>query len=332
MKLIINEQQALKTRDKETIEDITLSELVNLYLYIYKAKNKITSLFTVNRIFNNYLLKAINPSKLIKNLKSTDFDKVRKLIIDNKIANPADYISAIEHLFKITDSYFNYHVSNAYKILPIKKSFNHLEKMLQPKFIYKISDFKKIYKVCNSSFERCLILLLFFIGLRIGELRGLTWKAINKNNLNITSAVTSKVQQGCITIDPKSIFSVRSIPLPDFILKELNKLHNERPNTKYIFQTYYYKKSENPIGETTIRRILDRLAKKAHIKYLNPHSWRHSCASYLINKIDCSVLEVKEWLGHSSEEITSRIYIHLYDENKKKVAKRLNQAKKKSIK
>ena len=81
MKLIIDEQQALKTRDKESIEDITLSELVNLYLYIYQTRYKRTSLLYVARIFYNYLLVAIDETRLISSLTSNDFDKFRDILI-----------------------------------------------------------------------------------------------------------------------------------------------------------------------------------------------------------------------------------------------------------
>ncbi len=326
MKLIIDEQQALKTRDKESIEDITLSELVNLYLYIYKAKNKSTTLIRVNRIINNYLLACINPNKLIKDISSVDFDKFRNLLIANDVANPNSYISYVKDLFKLAYEYFKYYCYPAFKILPIKKQFNHLENRLKAKDIYTIEDVRKIYRVCNSSLERCLIMVLFFMGLRISEIRGLRWDSIQGNHLNISCQGTSRIQEGFKIIDPKSIFSVRSLPMPKFLIDELKNLHKINKNTIYIFQN----KKDYPIGETTIRRLLVKLAKKVNIKYLHPHAWRHSCASYLLNSLNCSMTEIKEWLGHSSEEITSKIYVHLYKDKKEKIA--IKMSTKKSIK
>lgn len=240
-------------------------------------------------------------------------------MIEDQINDPTAYIHQIQMMFKLYEEYYSIHIDGAFKILPIKKDFNNLEKRLIPRYIYEKRDFDKLYKVCKTPKEKSLVLILFFLGLRIGELRALKWSAIVNDHILITQQATSKIQNGCQIIDPKSKYSVRKLPLPSILKEELEKLHFENKDTTFIFEG----RKKSPIGEQTIRRILNRLAKKANLAYLKPHSFRHSCASYLINDLGCTIIEVKEWLGHSSTDTTSKIYIHLYKDKKEAISKKM---------
>jgi len=87
----------------------------------------------------------------------------------------------------------------------------------------------------------------------------------------------------------------------------------------------YWSIPNYPMSESSIRRNLQKQAKKQKMRYLHPHAWRHSCASFLVNKLDCDIYQVKERLGHSDIVITSKIYVQLFPERKDKITKKMNQ-------
>jgi integrase len=58
------------------------------------------------------------------------------------------------------------------------------------------------------------------------------------------------------------------------------------------------------------RRILDALTKKAGIRKLNPHIFRHSFATQLL-AANQSIAYVQQQLGHSSISMTVDVYGHL---------------------
>jgi len=81
----------------------------------------------------------------------------------------------------------------------------------------------------------------------------------------------------------------------------------------------------NPIGETSIQRYLLQQAKIAGLPYLHPHGWRHSCACYLVNVQNESLLNVSKWLGHRSVEITASVYVDLFPGEKEAISDRIEE-------
>ena len=65
------------------------------------------------------------------------------------------------------------------------------------------------------------------------------------------------------------------------------------------------------ISAQSIRNALKRYARKAGIKQIKVHDIRHSHASMLIN-LGANPVLVASRLGHSSPDMTLRVYSHLF--------------------
>jgi integrase len=74
--------------------------------------------------------------------------------------------------------------------------------------------------------------------------------------------------------------------------------------------------------------MLKRRAEAAGITYWNPHAYRHTMAMKLLNDGEVELGIVSKILGHSSPEITRRIYADFVDSSVKRAfsaaADRLN--------
>lgn len=81
-----------------------------------------------------------------------------------------------------------------------------------------------------------------------------------------------------------------------------------------------------PMIKSTIKRIIDRYAKLANVKRIQPKGLRHSHASYVLNILNASILALSKRLGHSSPEITLRHYAHLYSGADKEIAQQLTNS------
>ena len=77
------------------------------------------------------------------------------------------------------------------------------------------------------------------------------------------------------------------------------------------------------LAPTTINRYKISACKKAGLKPIKLHEFRHSHAS-LLNSFNVSINDIKERLGHDDVKITSSIYIHSTDKNKKRITRILN--------
>ncbi len=67
-----------------------------------------------------------------------------------------------------------------------------------------------------------------------------------------------------------------------------------------------------------MRQMLQRRATRANVPYWNPHAYRHAVAMKLLNDGEVELGIVSKILGHSSPEITRRIYADFTDSSVKR--------------
>lgn len=166
------------------------------------------------------------------------------------------------------------------------------------------------------------IFLCMFTGLRIGELSGLKWKDFDSENGQILIRRTVYRMKNekydakqntaktivCITI-PKTHSSIRNIPLPPFLLKELFKYQKED-------NTFLLTGTSHCMEPRSIQKKYKKLLKCCGLRYLNFHSLRHSFATIGIQKgFDYKTLS--EILGHASVNTTLNTYVHSSMERKR---------------
>lgn len=159
--------------------------------------------------------------------------------------------------------------------------------------------------------------ILFYTGLRKGELFALTANDIDFENKTITINKTyTRLKQTDYITTPKTVNSNRVLTITDALAENLKEYIEAIPNlepTDRIFET---------INSHSLRRALDYTAKAVGLKRIRVHDLRHSCCSLLFH-LGCTPLEVKTYLGHKNIQITLNIYAHLYPEALDDVSKKI---------
>ena len=149
-----------------------------------------------------------------------------------------------------------------------------------------------------------------FTGLRIGEICALKWSDIdlnetilhvNKTVQRITSSNGSKKTKVIIT-SPKSESSVRDIPLPPRIIDMLGSF--KRDNDNYIIS-----QGRDPVEPRTLQYRFERLLDDADLPQIRFHSLRHIFASNAL-MLGFDIKSLSEILGHSSANVTLKLYVH----------------------
>lgn len=181
---------------------------------------------------------------------------------------------------------------------------------------YAFEEFQKFMSVIDDIKFKALFETLYFCGLRRGELRGLSWDNINfeDKTLSIVKNVTNMCgDHGYWQFTtPKTRTSTRTLPMPDILVNDLKKLKEYNLKHQYQFtQKYFVFGDINPIHPDVLRRHKNEYAKKAGVKQIRLHDFRHSCASLLINK-GANIQVVAKYLGHTKIEETLKTYSHLF--------------------
>lgn len=172
----------------------------------------------------------------------------------------------------------------------------------------------------NLNEENFGIYFCLYTGLRIGELCALQWKNVDLENKKIKVKKTliriknpdgnTKNKTIIIMDEPKSISSIREIPIPDFIIPIMKKLsENITP------ETFLISGHEKFIETRTYFNKYKQILNKLNLGMYNFHALRHTFATRCIEN-GCDAKTLSEILGHSSIKITLDRYVHPSYENK----------------
>ena len=180
------------------------------------------------------------------------------------------------------------------------------------------------YHYMMYSSVKVLLSICFFAGLRKGEANALTINDFHDGNvpyLSITKSVAQKVgkwwrsedkQQKYLITPPKSKDSVRDVPIPGYLVDIIRQHIDLRlSKLEHFSKSTYLCGGYGPIADETMLQVKDYVEKLAGLPHIRIHDLRHSYVSLLINA-GTPVNTISKLVGHSSPEITWKVYSHLY--------------------
>ncbi len=191
-----------------------------------------------------------------------------------------------------------------------KKKGREMEFWTKEEYL-KFSDAMRDKPLSFYAFE-----ILYWCGLRVGELLALTPKDINleKQTITINKTYQRLERQDYIT-SPKTEKSNRTISISDFLAAELdeymNLLYDIKENDRLFEVTSHYLSGE-----------MIRGCKATGVKKIRLHDLRHSAISLLI-ELGFTPLAIADRMGHESIDITLN-YAHLYPSRQLEMAEKLN--------
>ncbi len=293
-------------------KNMTFKELYEAYYIYQEDKVKVTTMKTYkDRIKFMQMLDNIK----LKDLNVNHYELWRKEI--SKINISIIYKNDIQKFIKIVLNWgskmYNFDFRNFYNKIQNFVNPNEIKKEMD---FYTIDEFLKLISFENDLKYRCLFETLYYCGLRKGEARGLTWEDINfddkmlRVNKNVVTLENESSKSYFITT-PKTKSSVRTLPIPDILLKDLKTLYKEDSKNYDFTDKWFVFGNIDPITNSKIRTHKNSLCKRANIKQIRIHDFRHSCASLLINN-NANITIVAKYLGHTKIDETLNTYSHMY--------------------
>ena len=294
--------------------------LCSYYLEDCAKRQKPTTTASKKYIFKNQFLPVFG------DMPVNDITPVRIRKWQNDMLNSdAGYSPTYLHMLNnVLSALFNYAVK--YYSLnknPVKLAGKIGELRAGKMEFWTVDEFNKFIAAIDEPLYAAAFKLLFYTGCRAGELLALTVgdynPATHKLNINKNLAVIEGKEY--ITT-PKTKKSRRVIDLPDELCAVLDEhiktLYEPAPGER-LFPT---------LNKFNLRRQLNNGVKKAGVKRIRLHDFRHSHASLLI-ELNFPPLAISERLGHEDIKTTLNIYAHLYPNKGNQIAQRLNEIMKK---
>lgn len=152
-------------------------------------------------------------------------------------------------------------------------------------------------------------------GLRLGEIRGLTWDRVDMAER--TLLIDSALDQVSSAVGPTKSGRIRTVDLPDQLLPLLRAQRaRQQPGERYVIGSG---RRGRPLGASTLRDFMVRLCERAGVRLLGPHALRHTFASHSLDA-GVPLKEVSETLGHSNVAITAQVYSHAVKRRRRQAA------------
>lgn len=222
-----------------------------------------------------------------------------------------------------------------------KKTIDQLEEEEVPNYLEKeeLALFLETAKQNGLEHDYLAFLILAYTGMRVGELVALKWKDVDFKNHTISISKTYYNPNNNTLeyelVPPKTRKSRRKIVVDEDVIQAL-KDHEDAQNQvrmqlgdDYYNRDFIFAKMERQFGyPIVIKNVRDRMKRLLRIAGLNeeltPHSLRHTHTS-LLAEANVSLEQIMDRLGHTDDQITKNVYLHVTKEMKKEASQKFSE-------
>ena len=209
----------------------------------------------------------------------------------------------------------------------------NIKKMSLPKMnkkeiqILSNKEKQKLEKYCieQNSLKSLGILICLNTGLRVGEVCALRWENVDFETRRIhvektIERIYSKEENKTIVIidTPKSITSVRTIPINSKLYNILKQIRGKSKKTDFVLTG----SSEHYVEQRNYQYHFKEILKRNKVKKYKFHTLRHTFATNCI-EAGMDIKSLSEILGHADVSITLNIYVHSSDKAKRKYLEKI---------
>lgn len=292
--------------------DMNFKTLVDLYLEDATTRVRETTLENKKVLINLKIVPYFEKMK-INDINANHIRKWQNQLISKGYSQT--YLKTINNqlsaIFNFAIKYYNLNSSPALKAGAMGK------KNAESMQFWTVEEFKKFIEFNDKPISALAFKVLFWTGIRSGELMALTFKDIDVINktININKTYT-RLNGKDIISEPKTPKSKRKIAISDSLCEDIkeykSKLYDIKEKDRIFKFTKFFLKHE-----------MQRVCKKSGVKEVRIHDLRHSHASLLI-ELGFTPLLISERLGHEKVQTTLDTYSHLYPNKGDIVANKLD--------
>lgn len=286
---------------------ITLSALVQEWLYVNQSRIKLSTYQKYNNFFKNHIANQIGKYQIIY-LSPIAIKQYTDIKLKEGLSP-----TTINNILVFVHTCMKY--GNRQYGLPLFDMI-YLKQSKREMRVLSLDEQRQLtnYLMLNTDIYKLGVLVALYTGMRIGELCALKWGDIQDGVITINKTMqrlqainggTSQVIVG----EPKSASSMRRIPLPTYIseLVETFRLSDDR---NFMSRLYH------PIIEPRVLQYqFKKQLKDCNIKNANFHALRHTFATRCV-ECEIDVKTLSELLGHSDVSVTLNKYVHSSFEQK----------------
>lgn len=291
--------------------DMTFQALYDLYIEDISHRQRLTSVEGKKNVFKNQILPYFK-DKPINTITPADIRAWQNELISKGYSDA--YLDRIQNMLT---TIFNYAV-NYYNLPanPCDKA-GHMGKRTRSQKFWTVDEFNKIIATVTDPTAYTALMVLFYSGMRFGELIALNLGDFDfdANTINITKSLQHRAKLGDIVTPPKTNNGIRCISMPPAIMQTVKRYTGRLYGISDNDRVFTFTKS-------LISGNIKRGASATGLQVIRIHDLRHSHVSLLI-EMGFSPHLIAERIG-DTVQMVNNTYGHLYPTKHKEVADKLN--------
>lgn len=291
--------------------EMTFQALYDIYIEDMSHRLRENSIEGKKNVFKNRILPYFK-TKPVNTITPADIRAWQNEQISKGYS--AAYLDRIQNMLT---TILNYAVT--YYNLPVNPcdKAGHMGKRTRSQNFWTVDQFNRVLTEVSDPVAITALQVLFYSGMRFGELLALTLNDLDfdNNTISITKSLQHRAKAGDLVTPPKTENGIRCISMPETIM-QLVKGHTER-----IYGISEYDRVFT-FTKSLISGNIRRGAAAAGIPVIRIHDLRHSHVSLLI-EMGFSPHLIAERIG-DTVQMVNNTYGHLYPTKHKEVADRLN--------
>jgi len=204
----------------------------------------------------------------------------------------------------------------------------YIANIMEPVALTK-TQLSALLKMTSGSEIYIPIILAALCGLRRSEVLGLKWDSVDlaedKGCINVREQLVP-TSKGTMSTTPKTKTSTRKIPIGPMVVNILhsqNELQSEMKKNldkEYSDQGYVVCNTDgSAVSPTTLNKRIKRALRQCELPDIRFHDLRHTFSSIMANEGVIGKVRAT-MMGHAEEDITDKVYTHVYDEAMEKAA------------
>lgn len=308
-------------------KEIFISYIKECELEVRKGNLAESTVDGKKAIFKNQILPKLGNVKLAE-ITEEHIYKFHKDLLSMTCAREKDKNLSNQTLIKVhkqLSAFLNYCVRKRLITYNPAGVVGNFKKVKKEKEYLTYQEFMKLLSVIDNIRDLLIIQLLFYTGVRVSELLGLSTDSIISTEQGTSLNITETYYKGKIRQKAKTDEAMDDLFLDNITVETYKEFLEYRKNnnitSKYLFANNRGKCEV--IGDRAIRDMLKKYLKLANIdKNITPHKLRHSHAALLIY-MGKTLEDIKTRLRHKDIRTTSNEYGHMYKERKISLANEL---------
>lgn len=295
--------------------DITFSGLADYYLKDCEARLKPATYVGKCDLFKTHFIPAFG------NVKISDITPVMVRSWQTKMINSGKYTPTfLNRLHAQLSAVFNFAV-NVYglKVNPCHGAGSMGKPKANRIDYWTPEEFNRFISVVKKPIAKVGFTLLFYSGMRVGELCALTLADFdfNANTVRINKNYVRFDKTDIIQDTPKTAKSVRTIEIPASVMGMVRSYARNQ-------QVFDFGGRLFPMTQHYFRNEINKGCDRSGVRKIRVHDIRHSHASMLMN-LGTPIKQISERLGHENIETTLSTYAHLYKDKEKETVQKLDE-------